>query len=203
MREVTIIDYGMGNLLSVVNAVEAAGGSPVLTREPGELHRAERIILPGVGAFGDGVKNLREQGWIEHMSEEILVKGKPFLGVCLGMQLLASHGNEHGLHDGLDWIPGQCRRFELSGLRVPHVGWNRVRFRNGAKLFAGLDDVADFYFVHSYVFHPEDSGLVSGECDYGGDFCAALERGNIHAVQFHPEKSHRAGLAVLKNFLAI
>lgn len=203
MREARIIDYGMGNLGSVANAVEAAGGRPVLVRTPGELRGADRIILPGVGAFGDGARNLRERGWIEAMSEEALVKGRPFLGVCLGMQLLASRGTEHGRHEGLGWIPGECRRFELTGLRVPHVGWNSVRFRAGSKLFAGLGEAADFYFVHSFVFHPEDPGLVSGTCDYGGDFCAALERDNIHAAQFHPEKSHRAGLAVLKNFLAI
>jgi len=203
MREVAIIDYGMGNLRSVVNAVEAVEGTPVVVQTPEDLRQAERIILPGVGAFGDGIKNLRERGWIDPMCEFALIKKKPFLGVCLGMQLLASRGTEYGLHEGLGWIPGECRRFSSNGLRVPHVGWNSVRFRNAAKLFVGLGDVADFYFVHSYVFHPENGAQISGLCDYGGTFCAALEQDNIHAAQFHPEKSHRAGLAVLKNFLTL
>ena len=202
MRETAIIDYGMGNLGSVVNAVETLGGTPHLVQAPEALRRADRIILPGVGAFGDGIKNLRERGWVEAMTEEVVVRGKPFLGVCLGMQLLATQGSEHGLHAGLGWVAGECRRFESNSLRVPHVGWNSVRFCENNKLFAGLGNVADFYFVHSYVFHPENSRSVSGWCDYGGDFCAAIEQDNIHAVQFHPEKSHRAGLAVLKNFLA-
>ena len=200
---VSIVDYGMGNLRSVANAFKALGGEPEIVTRAEQLAAADRIVLPGVGAFADGMRNLREGGWDEALEEEVHGKGKPFLGLCIGMQLLASLGTEHGETEGLAWIPGVCERLgNGNGLRVPHIGWNDVEFTQPDGLYAGLDGADAFYFVHSYVLRPEDESVVSGVCEYGGPFVASVEAGNVRAAQFHPEKSHRAGLKMLANFLA-
>jgi len=201
--KIAVVDYGMGNLRSVANAFSALGHPPVIAKDPEGIRGADRIVLPGVGAFGDAMRNLRDAGWLEALEEEVMGGGKPFLGICLGMQLLATFGTEHGRHSGLGWIPGKAIRLGEGdpGLRVPHVGWNDVRLVRVGRLYAGLTAPQSFYFVHSYVFVPDDKSVVSGTCDYGGEFAASVEWKNIHAVQFHPEKSHAAGLAVLRNFL--
>ena len=197
-----IIAYGMGNLRSVANAVEALGHEAYIAAQPDMLQTSDRIILPGVGAFGDGIRNLVESGWVDALEAEVRSKRKPFLGLCLGMQLLATSGTEHGNHRGLGWIRGTVERLRPgSGLRIPHIGWNDVRFTKRDRLYAALGDSGIFYFVHSYVFHPEDPTVVSGLCSYGEDFVASVESDNIFATQFHPEKSQKAGLAVLKRFL--
>lgn len=202
---IAIIDYGMGNLRSVMNAFASLGADARVAEVPADLASADRIVLPGVGAFGDGMENLRRLGWIPALEREVREGGKPFLGICLGMQLLATEGTEFGAHKGLGWIPGAADRIQPSdpSLRVPHIGWNDVRFvrRNG--LFAGLGETDTFYFVHSYALMPEDGGIVSGVCDYGGEFAAGIESGNLYATQFHPEKSQKAGMSVLRNFLAV
>ena len=202
-KKVYIIDYGMGNLKSIANAFTALGADVKVTVSPDELKLAERIVLPGVGAFGDGMHNLREHGWIEALNEEVMVKKKPFLGVCLGMQLLASLSTEHGKHEGFGWIPGEVDRINANNVRVPHIGWNDVRFVKNGGIYSGMDDAQVFYFVHSYVFKPDDPSVVSGLCSYGGEFTASIEKDNIYATQFHPEKSHKKGLMVLKNFLEV
>ncbi|MDD3905555.1 MAG: imidazole glycerol phosphate synthase subunit HisH [Candidatus Omnitrophica bacterium] len=201
---IAIIDYGMGNLRSVVNAFNVLGHSPVIVKDPGDIRKADRIVLPGVGAFGDAMRNLRDAGWVEVMEEEVLGKEKPFLGICLGMQLLATFGTEHGKCSGLNWIPGKVIRLGEGkpGLRVPHIGWNDVRVIKKEGLYAGLPDPQSFYFLHSYVLVPDDKDIVSGICDYEGDFVASIKLKNISAIQFHPEKSHKAGLKVLMNFLS-
>jgi glutamine amidotransferase len=201
--DVAIIDYSMGNLRSVANAFEALGCRTEIVVDPAKLIDADRIILPGVGAFGDAMSNLRRGGWIPRLNEEVRQKRKPFLGICLGMQLLATTGLEHGEHEGLGWIPGVSRRIESENgsVRVPHIGWNDVKFCKKEGLFASLQDEQTFYFVHSYILAPENPAVVSGVCSYGLEFPAGVESGNIFATQFHPEKSHRAGLAVLKNFV--
>lgn len=200
---VVIIDYGMGNLFSVKNALGAINAEVVISKNPEDLKKADHIILPGVGAFPDGMKNLKELGIIPALEDEVLKKKKPFLGICLGMQLLASEGEEHGLTSGLGWIKGRVRKFDVSEeLRIPHVGWNDVSPAPNAKLFAGIDSNI-FYFVHSYFLVPENSGLVSASCEYGEKFTAAVESGNIFGVQFHPEKSQKSGLKLLKNFLCL
>ena len=200
---VSIIDYGMGNLRSVANAFKALGGEPEVVSHAEQLVEADRIVLPGVGAFADGMRNLREGGWDEALEQEVRRGGKPFLGLCVGMQLLASVGLEHGETAGLGWVPGVCERLgNGNGLRVPHVGWNEVKFVHGDGMYRGLESSDSFYFVHSYVLRPEDVSVVNGVCDYGGPFAASVETGNVRAAQFHPEKSHRAGLTLLSNFLA-
>jgi glutamine amidotransferase len=200
---IAIIDYGMGNLRSVANAVAVLGHEPRVTRDPDELRAAAGVVLPGVGAFGDGMTNLRSGGWIEAL-ERVRADERPFMGLCLGMQLLAETGTEHGRHTGLGWVKGEARRIEPDdpALRVPHIGWNDVRVIRKDGLYAGIDGSPTFYFVHSYVLCPDDPGVVTGVCSYGSEFAASLELGNVWATQYHPEKSQKAGLAVLANFLA-
>ena len=201
---IAIIDYGMGNLRSVTNAFASLGHEATIARHPDDLSRADKIVLPGVGAFGDGMFNLRSLGWVESLEREVREKGKPFLGICLGMQLLATTGMEHGTHAGLNWITGVSERVANrdSSLRVPHIGWNDTVFLKRDGLYADSGDAQAFYFVHSYVLVPEDRSIVSGVCSYGDEFAASVEVDNVWATQYHPEKSHKAGLAVLKNFAA-
>jgi len=199
-----IVDLGMGNLRSVGNAVQALGHEVVVANRPKMLEAADRIILPGVGAFGEGMRSLQDGGWAEVLEREVRARGKPFLGLCLGMQLMASTGTEHGIHEGLGWVEGAVERLApAQGLRVPHIGWNDVRFVLTQGLYAGMGEQATFYFVHSYVLRPADDRIVSGVCSHSSDFAASIERDNLFATQFHPEKSQKAGLAVLKRFLEI
>jgi len=201
--KLSIINYGMGNLRSVENAFQALGCPAKIAHHPDDLRVAERIVLPGVGAFGDGMQNLRSGGWLEVLEEEVRSKGKPFLGLCLGMQLLATRGTEHGIYDGLNWVPGTVKKIDCDdpNIRIPHIGWNEVRCTRFDGLYAGLGDSQVYYFVHSYVLWPDDSTAVSGLCSHGIDFAASVEVGNIWATQYHPEKSQKAGLKVLQNFL--
>jgi glutamine amidotransferase len=201
---IAIIDYGMGNLGSVFNALQVLGFPAKIAAEPQDLHSARGIILPGVGAFGDGMRQLRERGFVDALEAEVRQQGKPFLGLCLGLQLLATKGFEHGENAGLGWIPGVVDRLtpaaEHVPLRVPHIGWNDVRFLRSDGLYAGAGAAQSYYFVHSFALRPDDPEVVSGVCDYGGEFVASVEWQNISATQFHPEKSHKMGLHLLKNW---
>ena len=199
-----IIDYGMGNLQSVANAFEAIGHEARIVRRPGGLDDAGGIVLPGVGAFGEGMKNLRQAGWDEGLTRAVREQGKPFLGLCLGMQLIATTGTEHGTHEGLNWISGVVVRIPPGdpAIRVPHIGWNDVRVARDTGLYAGLEPArCCFYFVHAFVLRPERPDVVSGTCEYGIRFAASIEHENVWATQYHPEKSQKAGLTVLKNFV--
>ncbi len=197
-----MIDYGMGNLRSVSKALEAAGGRVVLSSDPAELKKLPALVLPGVGAFEHGMRNLRERGLAELVNAAVK-EGKPFLGICLGLQLLFSESEEHGLHRGLDLVPGRVKKFS-GGVKVPHMGWNNVNSKlktQNSKLFDGIPDGSYFYFVHSYHVIPEEKAVIAGTTEYGGEFVSAIVRGNLCGVQFHPEKSTKLGLRVLKNFL--
>jgi glutamine amidotransferase len=200
-----IVDYGMGNLRSVANALAALDCTATISKDPAQARLASKIILPGVGAFGDAMEGLRSSGWTEALEEEVRGKGKPFLGVCLGMQLLAREGREHGVHAGLGWIVGTVDRLRPAdpSLKVPHVGWNALVRVNGNGLFDGVSEGSTFYFLHGYVLDGADPATVTSVCDYGGEFPASIEQGNILATQFHPEKSQKAGLQVLRNFLKV
>jgi len=197
-----IIDYGMGNLRSVANAFSAIGADARVVSTPAALFEAQGIVLPGVGAFGDGMRNLHERGFVEALEHEVRRGGKPLLGLCLGLQLLAERGSEYGDHRGLGWISGRVDRLqpENASLRIPHIGWNDVRIVKPEGLYAGLGEVATFYFVHSFALRPSSREVATGVCDYGGEFVASVAVDNIAATQFHPEKSHKAGLALLKNW---
>ncbi len=201
---VVIIDYGMGNLFSVSNALKFLNADVKISSDPEDLKNADQIILPGVGSFPDGMKNLRALGLIEPLKEEVLIKKKPFLGICLGMQLLASAGEENEGELGLGWISGKVRKFILdeNKFRIPHIGWNDVSIKKNDKLWDGIINPV-FYFVHSYHFVPENKNIISAICDYGEEFVAAIKKDNIFGTQFHPEKSQKNGLKLLENFLKI
>ncbi len=200
---VGIIDFGMGNLSSVANAFERLECSPILLTEPAQMQTVDRLVLPGVGAFGDGMANLNRGGWIPALEAEVRTGGKPFLGLCLGMQLLATSGQEHGDWQGLGWIPGVVRRFATTdaAIRIPHMGWNDVEIAKHDGIYKEAKGEQTFYFVHSFIFCPEDTSVVSAWCQHGERFVASVEQGNIFATQYHPEKSQKCGLSVLRNFL--
>ncbi len=201
---VAIVDYGMGNLHSVRHALAMVGADVVVAEHPEELRGADRIVLPGVGAFGECLTNLRRSGLLETLEEEVLKKAKPMLGICLGMQVLATTGEEMGEHAGLGWIPGRIRHFdvEAAGLRVPHVGWNEVNLVGGAHpVLQDVKGKSTFYFVHSYFFQPDQPEHTVATCDYGGSFTCAVAKDTIVATQFHPEKSQQNGLQILERFL--
>lgn len=196
----TIIDYQMGNLRSVQKAFERMGHAATITDDPAALAYAAKIVLPGVGAFEDAMTALRERRLVEPIREAIAA-GKPFLGICLGLQLLFDKSYEDGEHAGLGVIPGEVVRFKVPHeYKVPHMGWNQVRFRRRPPIFEGIHDGAHFYFVHSYYVVPQDESVVATETDYPQPFCSSIWRENLFATQFHPEKSQADGLTVLKNF---
>lgn len=201
-RHVAIIDYGMGNIGSVVRAFEAVGCKAIVASNYADMKNASHIVLPGVGAFPDAMLSLKRLGLIEPLTQEVMGKGKPFLGICLGMQLLARMGDENGICEGLAWIQATVTRLHPSdeNLRVPHVGWNDVEPKNGSLLFQGLEHPA-FYFDHSYHVVYSSDDMTTGTSEYGGTFTASLAHGNIHAVQFHPEKSQKQGFQVIRNFV--
>jgi glutamine amidotransferase len=195
---VTIVDYGSGNLRSVQKAFEKLGTAARITDDPQVVAESERLVLPGVGAFGDAMRALRDRGLVEPIVAHVRAD-KPFFGICMGLQLLFETGLEGGRHDGLGLLPGEVVRFDLpAGLKVPHMGWNTVRWRDAAT--AGGDDW--YYFVHSYHAQPSDGGVVAAVTDYGGEFVSAVARGRLFATQFHPEKSQAAGLRLLSEWLA-
>lgn len=198
-----IIDYGLGNLASVLGAVEKIGHQGFISSSPDALAQADKLILPGVGAFGDGMDNLRARGLIAPLNRLVLQELMPVLGICLGFQLIARDSEEFGTHEGLGWIAASVRRIapDNPALRVPHVGWNEVIQTRDSVLFDGIPDAALFYFTHSYRLIADNAYVVAGECDYGGRFPAVLQVRNIFATQFHPEKSQQHGLMLLKNFV--
>jgi glutamine amidotransferase len=198
---IAVIDYGLGNLLSISNALEELGQEFCITNKPEEIRKADKIILPGVGAFPDGMKNLKAAGLIDVLNEEVIDKKKPFLGICLGLQLLAKEGFEGKQIDGLGWIDGVVKKIEVSnGLKLPHMGWNDIKILK-KDYFNEVEFDKNFYFVHSYALFCNDKKDIAATCNYGSDLVAAVQKGNIFATQFHPEKSHKVGLQVLKNFL--
>jgi imidazole glycerol-phosphate synthase subunit HisH len=202
--QVAIVDYGMGNLDSVARAVEECGGRPLLTDSPRDLAGAAAVILPGVGAFAKGMANIRERGLDRVLVDDVAADEVPLLGVCLGMQLLATTGTEGGVETaGLGLVPGRVERLQPpGGLRVPHVGWNEVHHARPNPLFDGIDSGRDFYFVHSYAMRCDDPDDVVATVPYGDDVVAAVARGSVAGVQFHPEKSQKTGFRLLRNFLA-
>lgn len=202
--KVAIVNYGMGNLGSVRRAFEELGAEVVIANHPSALYDANRIVLPGVGAFAEGMAHLNQGGWSMALRDLVAEQGKPMLGICLGMQMLATEGHEGGVTSGLGLIPGQVRRLDELGctLRIPHVGWNEVCQVRMDALFEGIPSAADFYFVHSYAFVPEQRDDLLASVPYGVDLTAAVRRNHVFGCQFHPEKSSKAGRRLLRNFLS-
>jgi glutamine amidotransferase len=200
---IAIIDYQMGNLRSVQKGFEKVGHEAIITGDATELERAEKIVLPGVGAFRDAMTELKRRELIGPIYKAIDA-GKPFLGICLGLQLLFDKSYEDGEYDGLGVIAGEVVRFQVpSGYKVPHMGWNEVSIVNRPPILNGIEPGTHFYFVHSYYVAPRDERVVALTADYPDPFCAMIWRDNVFATQFHPEKSQSEGLKILKNFAAL
>lgn len=199
--KIIVVDYGAGNLASVVNALERVGAPVVVSRDPAALDEADGVIVPGVGAAADTMRHLSELGFVPRLRATI-ERGVPFLGICMGLQVLLEVSYEGGEHRCLGIVPGIVRRLPEQ-VTVPHMGWNEVRLRRPHPLFAGIPDGTDFYFVHSFYAEPSDDAWILGETDYGVRFASVLARGNVMATQFHPEKSGRWGLRLLENFITL
>lgn len=198
---VLVVDYGAGNIHSVLRAVEACGAKPFLSKDPCDILAASHIILPGVGSYADGIEQLRNAAWVDALKNAVSEQ-KKMLGICLGMQLLSTQGEEDGVSDGLDLIPGAVSKLEAGDQeRIPHVGWNEVCQIKASPLFEGIRQNEDFYFVHSYHYRVATDAFVSARTSYGGEFVSAVEEGAVYGVQFHPEKSGKPGLQLIKNFL--
>jgi glutamine amidotransferase len=203
MRPIVIVDYGMANLRSVQKAFEKVGSAAEITGDPSRVGEADKLVLPGVGAFRDSIARLRESGLAESILDHVRV-GRPFLGICMGLQLLFTKSYEDGEHAGLNLFPGEVVRFpDVEGLKVPHMGWNQLRVRRPAPLFRDVPDGSSVYFVHSYYAVPKSPGLVAAETDYPAPFASAIWHENVFATQFHPEKSQRVGLTMLRNFAGL
>lgn len=199
---IAIVDYGMGNLRSVEKAFAKVGHQATITNEPEQLDAASKIVLPGVGAFADAIAELHRRNLVEPLKRAV-EQGKPFLGICLGLQLLFDVSYEDGEHQGLGIVPGKVVRFETSDLKVPHMGWNELRVKRPSPVLNGLEDGTHVYFVHSYYVVPEDDGVVATTTEYGVPFTSSIWRDNLYATQFHPEKSQSQGLRILANFAAL
>ena len=199
MMKIAIIDYGMGNLHSAAKALEKVGAQVAVTRDPERVRQADKVVLPGVGAFGDCMKNLNERG-LAPVIHEVIAAGKPFLGICVGLQMLFEGSEEDPGIAGLGIFKGLVRKIVAPGLKVPHMGWNSLALQAASPLFQGLPPAAYVYFVHSFHAVPTDESCITAVTDYGGQVTAAVGRGLVQAVQFHPEKSSAVGLKILANF---
>lgn len=196
---IAIIDYGAGNLRSVINAITALGYQAVITSRPEEILRAKAVFLPGVGAGGDTMISLQKLG-LTGTIRQLVAEQKPLFGICIGLQILFTGTEEDGWHECLNIIPGRVKKLP-PGLKIPHMGWNQVKQNITHPLFDGIPDNTNFYFVHSYYGDPEDKSVVAAQTDYGIPFCSAIAKGNLVATQFHPEKSGEMGLKVYDNFI--
>ena len=200
---IAIIDYDAGNIKSVEKAMHLLGQEVVVTRDRESILKADKVILPGVGAFGDAMSKIRQYN-LEEVIHEVVEKGTPFLGICLGLQLLFERSDETPGVEGLGILKGEILRIpDQPGLKIPHMGWNSLELKNGGRLFAGVPEQTYVYFVHSYYLEAEDPAIVKATTQYGVEIHASVEQGNVFACQFHPEKSSETGLQILRNFLRI
>ncbi len=199
-KKICVIDYGMGNIRSIFNALSFLGYKNILlTDSTQEIRTSDLLILPGVGAFGDAMESLKNRGLISVLNEHAIKEKKPTIGICLGMQLFMTHSDEGSGSKGLNWLEGNVKKFDLdAGLKVPHMGWNSITFQKNHKLFERIPEKNDFYFVHSFFVECKNE-YVLASCKYGNEFTAALAKDNLVAYQFHPEKSHDHGLSLLSN----
>ncbi|MFH1260086.1 MAG: imidazole glycerol phosphate synthase subunit HisH [Elusimicrobiota bacterium] len=199
---IAIVDYGMGNLRSVQKALEKVGSKAVITSSSRKILQADGVVLPGVGAFDSAMQVLRRAKLVDPLIR-VIKENRPFLGICLGLQLLFSSSEEGGKCKGLAVIEGKVKKFKKKGLKIPHLGWNTIKIKKAEPLLAEIEENSYFYFVHSYCVCPEDKSWIAATTDYVGEFCSAVSRGNLFACQFHPEKSSEAGLRLLGNFVRL
>ena len=200
---IAVIDYDAGNLKSVEKALIFLGETPVITRDREELLAADKVILPGVGAFGDAMDRLHQYGLVDGI-KEVVKKGTPFLGICLGLQLMFESSEESPGVEGLGLLPGKILKIpETPGMKVPHMGWNSLKIDPNSRLFKGIPDGSYVYFVHSYYLKAGSEDIVAATTEYGTHIHAAVEKGNLYACQFHPEKSSQTGLKILENFISL
>ena len=202
MIKVCILDYGSGNVKSVYNLVSFLGYNVIVSNERIEIESASHIILPGVGSFGAAMEKISTQIPLKVLEYEVFNNKKLFLGICVGMQVLAEKGYEHGEHDGFGWIPGTVEKLQVENLPLPHIGWNEIIIKQDSDFFTDLGDIKDFYFVHSYAIKTDDSYILT-ETNYESNFCSSIKKENIYGVQFHPEKSQKSGQKLMHNFLSI
>jgi glutamine amidotransferase len=201
---ITIIDYGMGNIRSLQNALNYLGYDSKVTSTPEEIKTSNILILPGVGSFGQAMKNINNYGLKDVITEVVINKGIPFLGICLGMQLLADCGEEDGINSGLGLIPGKVLKFKSNKIRLPHIGFNSLKYRNkSSNIFQNIQNNSDFYFVHSFFYECQNESNIIGTTEYGDEFVSAINKDNIYGFQFHPEKSQSNGLLLLNNFIKV
>jgi len=203
---ITIVDYGMSNIGSIVRACTLAGEkNVVVSNKPSDITNATKIILPGQGGFPRGMENIRKLNLLTALKEAVIIQKKPLLGICLGMQILADVGYEYGKHKGLGFIAGSVKKLDISTQRykLPHVGWDDIHINSQCPLFQNVPNHTDFYFVHSYIFAPKYASVVVATCNYSETFPAAIWQGNIFGTLFHPEKSQKYGLTILRNFLSL
>lgn len=198
---VCIIDYGSGNVRSVFNIFRSIHDAVKISNVPQDITDATHLVLPGVGAFGAAMQKIKDLPVFDLLEEQVLRRKKPFLGICVGMQVLADEGLEYGRHEGLGWLPGVVKKIGAPGLMLPQIGWNNLAMVKKNALLEGITEDVDFYFVHSYYLDAKDAAHVAATCEYGMEFPAVVNRDNIYGVQFHPEKSQKAGKALLENFL--
>lgn len=202
--KVGIVDYGMGNLNSVFNAIESLGVNVKICHNPSDLQDIDKIVLPGVGSFHHAMKNLREKNFLDILNEKVIINKRPFLGICLGMQLLLTDSEEGGSEKGLDWISGSVKKINFTNVRVPHIGWNNIEYKFKHDIFNNIPQNTDFYFVHSYHVCCNNLSQVIAECEYGLiPIAAVIQNEHIYGVQFHPEKSQESGQKLISNFLSI
>tara|TARA_Y100001970_G_C14228461_1_gene857139 strand:+ start:1033 stop:1647 length:615 start_codon:yes stop_codon:yes gene_type:complete len=201
--KICILDYKSGNVGSVFNIIKYMGYNCKISNEEKDLEDASHIILPGVGSFKKSMKKIKENIPIKKLEEQILKKKKPFLGICVGMQVLAEKGNEFGIENGLGWIEGEVNILKTENLPLPHICWNSINIKNKSELTKNLEGINDFYFVHSYKFDVKNEDEINARTEYGENFCSIVNKDNIYGVQFHPEKSQKSGMILLKNFINI
>ena len=200
-NKICIIDYGSGNQKSLYNLIDYLGYNVCLSRTDKDIKNSTHLLLPGVGSYSDLMKRIKDLNLNEAISEHVLIKKKPFLGICVGMQILSTFGNEYKRTRGLDLIEGEVKKLNSEGLKIPHIGWNNIIFKKNSFLESKIFFNLDFYFLHSYVFHPKDKNNIVGLTEYGETFASIINKENVWGFQFHPEKSQQAGQIILKKFL--
>ncbi len=202
-KSICILDYGSGNVNSVNNLITFLNYKCIISNKDEDIINSSHLILPGVGSFGSSIKKIRENIPLDLLEDQVLKKGKPFIGICVGMQILANIGYEHGEFSGLGWIEGSVKKLNSRNLPLPHIGWNHIDIIKNSYLFKDLDEINDFYFVHSYFFDVKDESNIIATTSYANKFPVIIQKNNIFGIQFHPEKSQKAGIILLKNFINI